>query len=86
MGLFITDKVGLIIASCNTVTFILMIYLFAGIVAKDRSRVFMVLDKIFKPVLFPIRRIVPQSGFDFAPLVLALILQVVVFTIKRGTG
>lgn len=36
------------------------------------------LDMLFEPMLAPIRRILPQTGmFDFSPLVLAILLQLV---------
>ncbi len=82
MQLFVTDKFGLIIAGCNVVTFILLIYLFLEYVAGERSRVYVVLNKILTPILSPLRRIVPEKRFDFAPLIAAVLLQVVVVALK----
>ena len=84
--MFVTDKIGLIIAGCNVLTIVLVIYLFLEIVAGERSRLFIVLDKIFTPILFPLRRVAPDARFDYAPIVLALILQVVSFIAGRGNG
>ncbi|MEX2030183.1 MAG: YggT family protein [Anaerolineales bacterium] len=36
------------------------------------------LDTLFEPMLAPIRRILPQTGmFDFSPIVLAVLIQLV---------
>jgi len=36
------------------------------------------LDRLVEPLLFPIRRILPQTGvLDFSPLVLIIIIQIV---------
>ncbi len=40
------------------------------------------LDKIVNPLLAPIRRFMPQTGmFDFSPIVLILLLQVIEYLI-----
>jgi len=37
-----------------------------------------VLDKILEPMLAPIRRLIPPTvGFDFSPIVLIILLQVI---------
>ena len=36
------------------------------------------LDRLVEPLLFPIRRVLPQTGMlDFSPLVLIIIIQIV---------
>jgi len=84
--LFVTDKVGLIIASCNVLSIVLLIYLFLEIMAGERSRLFVALDRIFTPLLFPLRKVAPDARFDYAPIVLAVILQLVSFIVGRGNG
>jgi uncharacterized protein YggT (Ycf19 family) len=84
MGLFVTDRVGLIIAFLNTVTFLLLIYMLLQAVGEPRSRVFRVLDRIFSPVLLPLRRILPKRGFDTAPLIAAAVLQLIAFAVKQS--
>jgi YggT family protein len=40
------------------------------------------LDSIVNPLLFPIRKILPQTGmFDFSPIILILILQLLEYLI-----
>jgi len=84
--LFVTDRIGLIIASCNVLSIVLLIYLFLEILAGERSRLFVALDKIFTPILFPLRRVAPDAKFDYAPIVLAVILQAVSLIVGRGNG
>lgn len=81
MGYFVTDKIGLIVASLNTATFITVVYIFAKAVEK-RSKVFQALDKFYGPALRPLRRILPEWRLDLASIVFAAILQLVVFYIK----
>jgi YggT family protein len=40
------------------------------------------LDKIVNPLLSPIRKIMPQTGmFDFSPLILIILLQVIEYLV-----
>ena len=40
------------------------------------------LDKIVNPLLSPIRRIMPQTGiFDFSPIILIILLQVIEYLV-----
>lgn len=40
------------------------------------------LDKIVNPLLSPIRKIIPQTGmFDFSPLILIILLQVIEYLV-----
>jgi YggT family protein len=42
----------------------------------------MALDRIVNPLLAPIRKILPQTGmFDFSPIVLVLLLQLIEYLI-----
>ena len=82
MGYVLTDGIGLIIASLNTATFITLVYVFLKAV-EQRSRLFHALDKIYGPLLAPLRRILPAWSLDVASLILAAVLQAAVFGIKR---
>jgi uncharacterized protein YggT (Ycf19 family) len=81
MHYFVTDKLGLIVASLNLATFITVVYIFVKAVER-RSRVYQVLDKFYGPALQPLRRILPESSIDIASLVVAAILQIVAFYVK----
>lgn len=82
MAYFETSTIGLIIAALNVATFLLLVYLFLGIVADERSALFRALDRIFTPILGPLRRSLPEWRVDVAALILAVILQMIVFAIK----
>jgi uncharacterized protein YggT (Ycf19 family) len=82
MGYFITEPVGLIIAALNTVTFITIVYVFVKAV-EERSRLLHVLDKIYGPLLAPVRKVLPAWKLDLAALILAAVLQLVAFYVKR---
>ena len=82
MGYFITDSIGLIIAALNTATFITLVYVFLKAV-EERSRLLHVLDKVYTPILTPLRRVLPAWKLDLAAIILAVVLQIVAFGIKR---
>jgi len=82
MGYFITDRIGLIIAALNTATFITLVYVFLKAV-EERSRLLHTLDKVYAPLLAPLRRVLPAWRLDFAAIILAAVLQIVAFGIKR---
>ena len=82
MGYVVTDGIGLIIASLNTATFITLVYVFLKAV-EERSRLLHALDKIYGPLLAPLRRILPAWRLDVASLILAAVLQAAAFGIKR---
>jgi uncharacterized protein YggT (Ycf19 family) len=84
MGLFITDGVGLIIAFLNTVTFILLVYMLLQVLEQPRSKVYRALDRVFRPVLWPLRRILPIRRFDVSPLLAAAVLQVLAFFVRKN--
>lgn len=83
MGYFVTDPIGLIIAVLNVATFLLLVYIFLMVVAGGRSRLLQVLDRIFAPILSPLRRVLPAWKLDTAPVILAAVLQLIAFTLKR---
>jgi uncharacterized protein YggT (Ycf19 family) len=82
MGYVVTDGIGLIIASLNTATFITLVYVFLKAV-EQRSRLFNALDKIYGPLLAPLRKILPAWNLDLASLILAAALQAAAFGIKH---
>jgi uncharacterized protein YggT (Ycf19 family) len=82
MGYVVTDGIGLIIASLNTATFITLVYVFLKAV-EQRSRLFHALDKIYGPLLAPLRKILPAWNLDLASLILAAALQAAAFGIKH---
>jgi uncharacterized protein YggT (Ycf19 family) len=82
MGYFISDHVGLIIAALNTATFITLVYVFLQAVER-RSRLLHALEKVYGPLLAPVRRILPQGKLDLASIILAAVLQLVAFYVKR---
>lgn len=83
MGYFVTDTVGLIIAVLNVITVVLLIYLFLQVVAEGRSTLLGVLDRIFGPVLAPLRRVLPMWRIDGAALIVAALLQLVALVLRR---
>ena len=82
MGYFVSERVGLTIAALNTATVITLCYAFLKAV-EERSRLLHVLDKVYAPMLSPLRRILPAWKIDIASLVFAAALQVAAFMIKR---
>lgn len=83
MGHFVMDTVGLIIASLNVITVVLLIYLLLQMVAEERSSLLKVLHRIFGPVLAPLRRALPEWRIDGAALIVAVLLQLVVLVVRR---
>ena len=81
--MFITGVFGLIIAFLNVITFLLLIYLLLQMIGDDRSKVLGVLDKVFSPVLQPLRKVLPSWRIDISPAILALALQIAAEIIKR---
>jgi uncharacterized protein YggT (Ycf19 family) len=83
MGYFVTDGVGLILAFLNTLTFLLLLYLFLQLVGAPRSKVYRALDCIFSPVLAPAGRLLKRKGFDASPLLMAALLQLIALAIRK---
>ncbi len=84
MGYFVSDTVGLIIAFLNTLTFLVLLYMFLQLVGGPDSKVYMALDRIFSPVLNPARRLLKRKGFDASPLILAAVFQLVALVIRKN--
>jgi uncharacterized protein YggT (Ycf19 family) len=84
MGLFITDPVGLILAFCNTATFVLLLYSFLTVVGVPGSRVYRVLDRLLGPVLAPLRRLTRGLRFDASPLIAAAVIQLIAFAVRKN--
>lgn len=84
MGFFIKEPVGLIIAFLNVLTFVLLIYTILKLAAEGRSKLLQVLDGIFAPLLNPMRRILPPWKLDLVPVILAVLLQLIAFALKKG--
>lgn len=82
MGYFVSDRVGLTIAALNTATFVTLCYAFLKAV-EERSRLLHALDKVYSPMLSPLRRILPAWKIDPASLIFAAALQIAAFIIKR---
>ena len=57
MGYFVSGSVGLILAFLNTLTVLLLLYMVLQHVGAPDSKVFQVLDRIFSPVLKPVRQL-----------------------------
>jgi len=84
MNYFLKNPVGLIIAFLNVSTFLLLIYVLLQTLEEGRKgKVFRILDRIFSPLLSPFRRLIPIQRVDSAAIVLIIILQLIVFFIKK---
>jgi uncharacterized protein YggT (Ycf19 family) len=86
MTYFETSPIGLIIAALNVATFLLLVYFILEWVADERSRVYRVLDGIFSPLLGPLRRLLPARRFDVSSLIVAAVLQMIAFFLRKGFG
>jgi len=84
MGYFVTGGVGLILAVLNTLTFLLLLYMFLQLVGVPDSRVRKALDRIFSPALSPVRRLLRRKGFDPSPIVLAAVLQLIALAVRKN--
>jgi len=84
MGYFVSGSVGLILAFLNTLTVLLLLYMVLQLVGAPDSKVFQALDRIFSPVLKPVRQLLKRPGFDLSPLILAALLQLVALAIKKN--
>jgi len=84
MGYFETDPVGLIIAALNVATFLLLVYCILDWMADERSTVLRMLGKIWTPLLKPLRRMLPAWRLDSASLIVAAVLQMIAFALKRS--
>jgi uncharacterized protein YggT (Ycf19 family) len=84
MGYFVSDTVGLIIAFLNTITFLLLLYMVLQHVGAPDSKVIQALDRIFSPVLKPVRWLFKRQGFDASPLILAAVIQLIVLAVRKN--
>jgi uncharacterized protein YggT (Ycf19 family) len=84
MGFFVTDAVGLILAFLNTLTFLLLLYLLLQHIGVPRSRVLWALDRIFSPVLAPLRKLLGRWRFDASPLIAAAVLQLIALAVRKN--
>jgi len=84
MEYFASGTVGLILAFLNTLTFLLLLYMFLQLVGVPDSRVKKALDSIFSPVLKPARRLLKQKGFDASPLILAAVIQLIALAVRKN--
>jgi len=66
----------------NILNFIILIDIVVSFFLSPYHPIRAALDRIVNPLLAPIRRILPQTGmFDFSPIVLVLILQLLEYLI-----
>jgi len=82
--MFVSDKVGLILAFLNTLTILLLLNMMLQLVDAPESRVKKTLDSIFSPVLRPAGRLLRTGQFDLSPAVLAALLQLVALAIRKN--
>ena len=84
MSYFIKSPTGLIIAFMNVCTFLLLIYILLQLMEeKQRGKVFVILDRIFSPILSPLRKFFRAGRIDWAAVAVIIILQLAVFIIKK---
>jgi uncharacterized protein YggT (Ycf19 family) len=84
MGFLVDDTVGLILAFLNTLTVLLLLHMVLQFVDAPDSKVKTALDRVFSPVLKPVRRLLKRPRFDLSPLVLAALLQLVALAIRKN--
>jgi uncharacterized protein YggT (Ycf19 family) len=84
MGYFVTNTLGLILAVLNTLTFLALLYMLLQLVDVPESRVHRALDRIFSPVLAPVRRLLGRKRFDASPLLLAAVLQLIALAVRKN--
>ena len=84
MGYFVTDTVGLILAFLNTLTVLLLLYMVLQLVDVPDSKVKQALDRIFSPLLWPVRKLLRRPGFDLSPVVVAALLQLIALAVRKN--
>jgi uncharacterized protein YggT (Ycf19 family) len=84
MGYFVDDRVGLILAFLNTITLLVLLYMFLQLVNVPGSKVYKALDTIFSPVLKPVRWLLKRQGFDASPLILAAVIQLIALAVRKN--
>ena len=66
----------------NIINFIILVDIVLSFFMSPYHPIRSALDRIVNPMLNPIRRILPQTGmFDFSPIVLILLLQLLEYLI-----
>lgn len=73
------DYLGLVIQIVvQVVTLVVIIYAFSSFFLPPLNPIRLQLEKIVNPMLNPIRKIIPSIGnFDFSPVILIIILQMI---------
>ena len=65
---------------CNVLTIIILLRVIASWYAKPTNIIFRFFDRITRPILAPIRRIIPRVGpLDFSPLVAVILIQLIYY-------
>ena len=68
----------------NLLFLLILVYVIISYVVKPWNPFRMWVDRIVNPMLAPIRRVMPIiGGFDFSPIVLLLLVQVIAAVLKR---
>ncbi len=81
--MFVTDVIGLIIAFCNVTTVLLLVYTLLLTIDEERSKVYKGLDRIFSPLLGPLRDVLPEWRIDISPILLAVLVQAVAVAVRK---
>jgi len=70
--------IQLINVVAQLITILVVVQVFTSYFMDPYHPVRQSLDRLLEPLLFPIRRILPQTGvLDFSPLVLIVLIQIV---------
>ena len=73
-----TIVIQLINLVAQIITILIVVHVFMSYFMDPYHPVRQSLDRLVEPLLFPIRRILPQTGMiDFSPLVLIVLVQIV---------
>ena len=68
----------------NLLFLLILVYVIIPYFVKPWNPFRMWVDRIINPMLAPIRRVMPIiGGFDFSPIVLLLLVQVIAAVLKR---
>ncbi len=68
----------------NLLFLLILVYVIISYFVKPWNPFRMWVDRIIDPMLAPIRRVMPIiGGFDFSPIVLLLLVQVIAAVLKR---
>lgn len=65
---------------CNVLSIIILLRVILSWYARPTNILFRFFDRITRPILAPIRRIIPRVGsLDFSPLVAIILIQVIYY-------